>query len=279
MPMNLEEEFARYKKYCKGLILNVGSGSRPLKLGPYHLLTDIDLSFPIHFASDAHCLPVKDETMDTIVNVAVLEHTAYPWKVVAEFFRVLKPGGHAIVAVPFLQPEHNMPDDYYRFTSNGIRRLFESCGFEVVEVNKVVNTARTLAWILIEKIKQYSKLIRVFLLPACHVLSKMGGDDGKPDSTVYRGVYLVARKPGDSEIEAPDMGSDGWFYPYLCCPISRKSLRPGIAGDSLCVDGDARRYRVVQGGLISSPAIPGKSRRNGGSYPYERSYCYSPFPA
>ena len=40
-----------------------------------------------------HCSPVK-------------EHVVNPEEVTAEMFRVLKPDGYLIAAVPFLQPEH-----------------------------------------------------------------------------------------------------------------------------------------------------------------------------
>ncbi len=42
----------------------------------------------------------------------------------AEIVRVLKPDGLAIINVPFLENVHNWPDDYYRYTPNGLRVLF-----------------------------------------------------------------------------------------------------------------------------------------------------------
>ena len=38
--------------------------------------------------------------------------------------RTLRPGGTAIVQVPFLENVHGWPDDYFRFTQNGLRELF-----------------------------------------------------------------------------------------------------------------------------------------------------------
>lgn len=243
VPIVLEEEFNYYKKYCKGIILNVGSGSRKLDLGPYQLLTDIDLSFPVHFASDAHFIPFQDNTIDTIINIAVLEHTKYPWKVVEEFYRVLKPGAHAIVAVPFLQPEHNMPYDYYRFTYNGIIELFNLNKFEIVEINKLVNNLRIFSWLFIENIKSLPRIIRTFLLPLCHIMSRFGNDLGKKNHTAYRGVYLVAKKPGSLQIELPKTLSIDWYFQYLCCPITKKKLKR--VGELLKTEGGSKSYPLI----------------------------------
>lgn len=243
VPIVLEEEFKYYRKYCKGIILNVGSGSRPLDLGRYQLLTDIDLSFHVHFASDAHFIPFQENTIDTIINIAVLEHTKYPWKVVEEFYRVLKPGAHAVVAVPFLQPEHNMPYDYYRFTYNGIIELFKLNNFEVIEINKLVNNSRIFSWLFIENIKQFSRIIRTFLLPLCHILSRFGNDLGKKDHSVYRGVYLVAKKPGVLQVELPETVSTDWYFQYLCCPVTKKKLKK--VGEVLQTEDGSMAYPLI----------------------------------
>lgn len=243
VPIVLEEEFKYYKKYCNGIILNVGSGSRPLNLGPYQLLTDVDLSFPVHFASDAHFIPFQDETIDTIINIAVLEHTKYPWKVVEEFYRVLKPGGHAVVAVPFLQPEHNMPYDYFRFTHNGIVELFKLNNFEIVEINKLVNNLRIFSWILVENIKKLPRIIRTFLLPLCNIMSKFGNDFGREDHSVYRGTYIVVKKAGSLQLELPKALSIDWYFQYLCCPVTKQKLKR--VGDLLETDDGAMSYPLI----------------------------------
>jgi len=258
VPIILEEEFKYYRKYCKGIILNVGSGSRPLDLGRYQILTDIDLFFPVHFASDAHFIFFNENTIDTIINIAVLEHTKYPWMVVEEFYRVLKPGAHAVVAVPFLQPEHNMPYDYYRFTYNGIIELFKLNGFEIVETNKLINNMRIISWIFIEKIKNLPRIIKIFLLPFCHIMSRFGSDLGDKEHSVYRGVYLVAKKPGDLQVELPEIVSTDWYFPYLCCPVTKKQLKK--VGEELQTEDGAMAYPLIDGRPLLMPD-PSKCRK------------------
>jgi hypothetical protein len=44
--------------------------------------------------------------------------------------------GLAIVSVPFMAAEHEVPHDYLRFTSYGIRELLERAGFEQIDAKK-----------------------------------------------------------------------------------------------------------------------------------------------
>lgn len=84
-----------------------------------------------------HSLPFADETFDTLFCCSVLEHAPEPWGALSEMYRVLVPGGIAIVSLPFLLHLHDEPHDYYRFTRYGIEHLAERAGFQVAQM--VVN--------------------------------------------------------------------------------------------------------------------------------------------
>jgi hypothetical protein len=63
-----------------------------------------------------------------------MEHTPDPWRILPEFRRLLRPGGHVILSVPFIYHLHGAPDDYFRFTSFGVYRLAAAAGLEVLEI-------------------------------------------------------------------------------------------------------------------------------------------------
>ncbi|MBI3892303.1 MAG: class I SAM-dependent methyltransferase [Candidatus Wallbacteria bacterium] len=80
-------------------------------------------------------LPLRPEIFDTVVSTQTLEHIEYPRETVAEFFRVLRPGGRLFLTVPMAQEEHQVPYDYFRYTSYGLRSLLSSAGFTETTVS------------------------------------------------------------------------------------------------------------------------------------------------
>ena len=110
-------------------ILNVGSGSTRLD----KKVTNLDVfPFPnVDIVADAHSIPLPDNSYDSVWIEAVLEHVKDPIKVVSEIYRVLKPGGYVFAVVPFVHKYHEHPNDYQRYTLNGLDELFHQ--FKKVE--------------------------------------------------------------------------------------------------------------------------------------------------
>ena len=93
---------------------------------------------------DALHLPVKTESVESIVCTGVLEHTANPHKVLSEIYRILKFGGKVFIETPFMQTVHASPHDFYRWTPDGLRRILSA--FEVAEIEVVAGPGSALAW-------------------------------------------------------------------------------------------------------------------------------------
>ena len=79
-------------------------------------------------------LPFRSESFDGAINIWVAEHLRDPIGMVGEVARVLKPGGHFMIFVPFVVHEHQLPHDYFRFTRFGTAAILEDSGFEEIEV-------------------------------------------------------------------------------------------------------------------------------------------------
>lgn len=56
--------------------------------------------------------------------MSVLEHSKRPWKMAANIERLLKKGGTLFLTVPFVWRFHAFPNDYFRYTAEGVRSLF-----------------------------------------------------------------------------------------------------------------------------------------------------------
>jgi SAM-dependent methyltransferase len=70
----------------------------------------------------------SDKTYDVVILDQILEHIPNPEKAVREVMRVLKPEGVCICITPFLIKIHGYPDDYFRYTDRGLKRLFSDFG-------------------------------------------------------------------------------------------------------------------------------------------------------
>lgn len=137
------------------ILLNIGSGERFIggkSLAPKHIkkIVNLDISHSpsVDVVADAHQLPFKKKSFHGIICQAVLEHTSDPKKVVDEMHRILNEDGILYVEVPFLQGFHPSPTDYYRFTLDGLKRMFSQ--FHPIESGVCVGPSSTLSWILRE---------------------------------------------------------------------------------------------------------------------------------
>lgn len=155
--------------------------------------------YTIHAPTDAY---------DVVVCTGLLEHVPDPRATIGELHRVLKPGGKAIVSVSGSFSVHNAPENYFQFTTFGLRHLFESEGWEHIDVRPSSSPFRTIG-ILLQRIAYQTKTpllftIALFLLakviPAFDVFVKeqYGDTDNAKrypvDSMLYSNVHLVARK-------------------------------------------------------------------------------------
>ena len=148
----IEGELAEHRSILKGRVLNAGAGWRDVSQFVEGELVNQDISYPgdertnIQIHSPLHHIPVESDYFDTILCIAVLEHVENPEEVVPELYRVLKPGGHLILEVPFLQPEHKVPTDFQRYTKDGLVRLVVHHGFHVESIKGLFTVYHTLYW-------------------------------------------------------------------------------------------------------------------------------------
>jgi len=148
----LEEELKPTLKYVRGRVLNAGCGSRDisafLKQHGAESVENCDMKSDIPGAiiSDLAHLPMENDRYDTIICNAVLEHVQFPDKVMQQLRRVLKPDGHLILCVPFMQPYHPRPD-YRRYSREGMVELARIHELDPIEVLPVHSVAQTITWI------------------------------------------------------------------------------------------------------------------------------------
>jgi len=55
----------------------------------------------------------------------LLEHVSEPKKVIDNAYYALKPNGILLIVAPFFERLHKDPEDYWRFTEDGLKRILE----------------------------------------------------------------------------------------------------------------------------------------------------------
>jgi SAM-dependent methyltransferase len=88
-------------------------------------------------------IPEPDGSFDAVLSTQVLEHVTDPGLYLAEAFRVLRPGGRMLVSTHGTFVYHPDPDDYWRWTSAGLRRAVVEAGFEVIRFEGIIGLIPT----------------------------------------------------------------------------------------------------------------------------------------
>jgi SAM-dependent methyltransferase len=124
----------------RGRLLDLGCGNQPFRswYGPL-----VDEVVPVDAAPIpgvlqvdlARPLPFPDGSFDTVLCTQVLEHVENVELAAAEIARLLRPGGHALITVPFLYPTHEAPYDFQRFTHLGLAGLVRRHGLDVLTLD------------------------------------------------------------------------------------------------------------------------------------------------
>lgn len=147
----------------------VGVGSRLWKHVQGRIVNlDIEIGPGVDVVGDAHSLKFSDNSFDSIIMQAVIEHLNNPRLAIMESFRVLKSGGYLYLEVPFLQGFHADPYDYSRYTQVGLKELVKNYGsVELIGVSS--GPISFLCWFLrdlfsnITSIRLFNFLIRFFI--------------------------------------------------------------------------------------------------------------------
>lgn len=120
------------------LVLDLGCGNRPyadLFEGCRYLGVDHTVQDTLADAvTDATRLAFRDRSFDIVFCTQVVEHVPTPAALVAETFRVLRPGGFLVLTGPFWWPLHEEPYDFHRFSRHGFRHMLETAGYEEFEI-------------------------------------------------------------------------------------------------------------------------------------------------
>jgi SAM-dependent methyltransferase len=148
----------------QGRLMDFGCGSKP-----YRALFKVDEYIGLDFENPGHPhvneqidvfydgkrIPFSDGSFDCVFSSEVFEHVFNLPDVLREINRVLQMGGLILVTCPFAISEHEVPNDFARYSSYGLRQLLAVHGLEMVAQDKTGNSVETVFQLWIMYIHQH----------------------------------------------------------------------------------------------------------------------------
>ena len=113
------------------LILNLGSGTN--RLHPEVINVDIFGFKNVDVVADITDTPFKDDTVDVVICDSVMEHISDTAGAFREISRIVKPGGIFILTSLFMYPYHSSPNDFFRWTEDGMKYVLQQNRFSIKE--------------------------------------------------------------------------------------------------------------------------------------------------
>jgi SAM-dependent methyltransferase len=114
--------YKRYFSHCRYLSVDLAVGDDEWNYQHLDYIAPLD------------DMPIADNEFDAVLLTQVLEHLSRPQQSVNELFRVLKRGGVLYLTAPMAQAEHQVPYDFFRYTSYGLRHLLTEAGFSDIDI-------------------------------------------------------------------------------------------------------------------------------------------------
>jgi len=146
------------QKYCRnlsGVCIDLAAGNNPsyhrywnlskeqVIKADYNKEKDIDVIVNLN-----HQLPFKNNYADNIFLFNAIYIIKRPEDLLKEIYRVLKPGGTFFLNSPLITNEAPEPHDYFRFTSEGIKKILVQASFLHIELYKIGERATAAASLL-----------------------------------------------------------------------------------------------------------------------------------
>lgn len=146
LKMSLEQVIKR----SAGSVLDYGCGGSPYRSMFDGRYTRADIaSNPERDVLVDNCgrLACGLQEFDLVFSSQVLEHVTDPELYLSECFRVLKRGGTLVVTTHGIFFDHPCPNDYWRWTADGLAAIVHRQGFAIEKVLKTTCGTRALLYL------------------------------------------------------------------------------------------------------------------------------------
>lgn len=119
------------------ILLNPNAKYSPTDIDTARDYTDISLTengIPLVKNCSVYKIDFGENNFDGCLALNLFEHLKHPNKAIKEITRVVKNDGIFILLVPFCFPVHGHPDDYWRWTEEGVRAFLEKNKITILRI-------------------------------------------------------------------------------------------------------------------------------------------------
>lgn len=209
--------------HCHYVSVDFGKGDKKWDFSKLDILGDITkLDF------------IRDNSIDFCLNTVTLEHINEPQRFFREVARILKPGGKLFLYAPFIVAEHQVPYDFFRYTSYGLRYLSEQGGLKVVSLipsNGPLSTGISLVHYSLQiaagrniPVKGILLIFRILFTSLLPIFDKLEFHLQKHKFPLN--WLLVAEKKGTHNKSRRYASKQEAINSIICCPSCRGKLKP-----------------------------------------------------
>jgi SAM-dependent methyltransferase len=211
----LFQKINQHKSVLTGKLLDFGCGSKPYK----SLINNVSEYVGVDFENEGHphdneqidifydgkSIPVQNDFFDSALSSEVFEHIFNLEDVLKELNRVMKPGAPILITCPFLWKEHEVPNDFARYTHYALQHLFEKNGFTVETKDKSGNFVEVTFqlqvlffhdkfYLKIHKVPVVNFLFRFFFFAIPNSVGAIASKIFPKTKTLYFNNIVIARK-------------------------------------------------------------------------------------
>ncbi|MFA6215681.1 MAG: class I SAM-dependent methyltransferase [Patescibacteria group bacterium] len=203
----LREQIRKYASRITGVALDAGCGEydRYGSLVKCEKMIKLDINPKNNpdIVASVEAIPLEEGSVNSIICNQVLGDVKDFGKAISEFNRILTKDGSILLTESFICELHDEPNDFWRFTSFGLKQLFEIHGFEVLALDQRGGFFSTIAQMniryLIDRFNLYHRKVSYLIKPFIKCYGKFmiwldTLDKNKANNKFSLGWLILARK-------------------------------------------------------------------------------------